>query len=231
LIASNREQAILIGGHDRGARICHRLAVDNNDHFGNFNIRGVYLLDIVPTLVQWQSFSDSKASTGTFHWPFLANVDLASSMIKSQGGDAWCRMMIERWAGKNPSSLKSLQSHEAVEIYSYYMAQDSVIRASCEDYRAGAVEDIQLQEQDQACGRKLSVDTMVLYSTDYLGSRYDVEDVWNQWSGGPFRVCVQGIGEGVGHFIAEERPEETASAITSFWQRLNDLPKTSEPLW
>jgi pimeloyl-ACP methyl ester carboxylesterase len=226
-MASNREQSILIGGHDRGARICHRLAVDENDHFGNFIIRGILLLDIVPTLVQWQTFSDSKASKGTFHWPFLANVDLATSMIKAQGGDVWCCAMIERWSGKDHSGLKSLQAHGAVKIYSQYMAQDSVIRASCEDYRAGAEEDIQLQKQDQASGRKLLIDTLVLYSTDYLGSRYDVENVWHQWSERPSTVFVQGFGGGVGHFIAEEGPEETASAIDSFWQRLNNASSST----
>jgi pimeloyl-ACP methyl ester carboxylesterase len=220
-MASNKEQAILMGGHDRGARICHRLAVDKNDHFGNFIIHGAILLDIVPTLVQWQTFSDSKASMGSFHWPFLANVDVATSMIKAQGGDVWCRSMMERWAGKNHDGLQSLQAHAAIETYCHYMAQDSVIRASCEDYRAGAEEDIQLQKQDQASGHKLSIDILVLYSTDYLGSRYDIDHVWDQWSGESSTVFVQGIGKGVGHFIAEERPEETASAITSFWQHLN----------
>jgi len=219
---SNREQAILMSGHDRGGRICHRLAVDKDDHFGNFTIRGIILLDIVPTLVQWETFSDSKASTGSFHWPLLANVDLATSMIKAQRGDVWCSSMIKRWAGKNQSGLKLLQADSAIEIYCSYMAKDSVIRATCEDYRAGAEEDIQLQKQDQATERKLSVDTFVLYSADYLGSRYDVEDVWHQWSVRPSTVSVQGIGGGVGHFIAEEGPEETASAITSFWKRLND---------
>jgi pimeloyl-ACP methyl ester carboxylesterase len=212
----------LIGGHDRGARICHRLAVDRDDHFGNFTIRGAILLDIVPTLVQWQAFGDSKASTGTFHWPFLANVDIATSMIKAQGGDLWCRSMIERWVGKENRSLISLQAHGAIEIYSYYMAQDSVIRASCEDYRAGAEEDVQLQKQDQVSGRKLSTDTLIIYSHDYLGSRYDVKDIWHQWSANSSMVSVQGIGGDVGHFIAEENPEESASAIALFWTGLND---------
>ncbi len=222
-MASTREQAILMGGHDRGARICHRLAVDTNDNFENFIIHGVVLLDIVPTIIQWQSFSDSKASRGSFHWPFLANVDLATSMIKAQGGDVWCRSMIEQWAGKDYRGLKSLQSNSAVETYCHYMAKDSVIRASCEDYRAGAEEDVQLQKQDQASGRKLSVETLILYSADYLGLRYDVQDVWHQWSAESSTVSVQGIGGGVGHFIAEERPEEIASAINLFWKRLNDL--------
>jgi pimeloyl-ACP methyl ester carboxylesterase len=196
----------LIGGHDRGARICHRLTVDRDDHFENFTIRGTILLDIVPTLVQWQTFGDSKASTGTFHWPFLANVDIATSMIKAQGGDVWCRSMIERWAGKDNRSLESLQAHGAIEIYSYYMAQDSVIRASCEDYRAGAEEDIQLQKQDQVSGRKLSIDTLIIYS----------------WSENSSMVSVQGIDGEVGHFIAEENPEGIASAIALFWTGLND---------
>jgi pimeloyl-ACP methyl ester carboxylesterase len=86
---------IILIDHDRGARICHRLAVDfssppPNFGFNNiFRLKGTILLDIVPTLVQWQSMSDSRVSMGTFHRSFLANVEIATAMIEAQGGDNW----------------------------------------------------------------------------------------------------------------------------------------------
>jgi pimeloyl-ACP methyl ester carboxylesterase len=137
--------------------------------------------------------------------------------------------MMKRWAGKDDRGLGWLEAHGAMEIYSHYLAQDSVIRASCEDYRAGAEEDIQLQELDQASERKLSIPTLILYSADYLGSRYDVQNIWNQWSVNSSKVFVLAIGGGVGHFIAEERPEDSASSVTSFLKYLNDTPRKSGP--
>lgn len=86
---------IILLGHDRGARICHRLAVDFSSpppNFGFnkiFELKGTILLDIVPTLVQRQSVSDSRVSMESFHWSFLANVELATAMIKAHGGDNW----------------------------------------------------------------------------------------------------------------------------------------------
>jgi hypothetical protein len=67
VIASDRVQSIVLAGHDRGVRICHQRLVDADSYLLNFNVRGTIVLDIVPTLVQWQSFDDSKASAGRFH--------------------------------------------------------------------------------------------------------------------------------------------------------------------
>lgn len=57
----SREQPLILVGHDRGARICHHLSV-HNDAGARFPIRGTVLLDIVPTLVQFQTFSSPAAS-------------------------------------------------------------------------------------------------------------------------------------------------------------------------
>lgn len=84
-VHGGQQQKIVLVGHDRGARICHRLAVDCQDYSTDIDIIGTVLMDIVPTVVQWESFADSRAAAGSFHWPFLANVDLATSMISAMG--------------------------------------------------------------------------------------------------------------------------------------------------
>jgi hypothetical protein len=133
LLGSDQKQAIIIGGHNRGARICHRLAVDGiNGQLGNWLIRGA-ILDIVPTLVQWQSLADCKNAAADFHLPFLANSSVATKMIKQYGGDNWCRERILEGAGQNPEGLQSLKRDGAVDLYSKYYEKESVIRASCED--------------------------------------------------------------------------------------------------
>jgi pimeloyl-ACP methyl ester carboxylesterase len=90
ILPSNRKHPIVLVGHDRGARICHRLAVDNSPT-SNLPILGVVFLDIVPTLVQWRTFADPKASMGCFHLAFLAEVEVATAMIHAQGGDVWAK--------------------------------------------------------------------------------------------------------------------------------------------
>jgi pimeloyl-ACP methyl ester carboxylesterase len=54
-----------VAGHDRGARVAHRLARDHPEH-----IERLALLDIVPTLYRFETI-DQKAATASYHWFFL----------------------------------------------------------------------------------------------------------------------------------------------------------------
>jgi len=183
-----------------------------------FIFRGIVLLDIVPTLVQFQTFSNPATSVGSFHWPFLANVDLATKMIMAQGGDVWTRMCLDRWVGKSSVGLERFVENEAVDVYAGFFKQESVIRATCDDYRAGAQEDVHLQEEDQRERRKVDVDVLVVYSADYLGKRYNVRKVWEEWMGRG-SLEVEGVGDGCGHFIAEEAAQKVVAAILPFYEK------------
>ncbi|KAF2100125.1 alpha/beta-hydrolase [Rhizodiscina lignyota] len=209
-------QKIILCGHDRGARVCHRLAVDAEQHSSTFSLVSVIFLDIVPTSAQFETFGNSASSVGTFHWPLLANVELATKMILATGGGWWCQAMIERWAGKNEHRLKGLKGDDAMERYCGYFERESVVRASCEDYRAGAFEDVELQKEDQQQGRKIAVPTLVVYSSAYLGARYDMEKVWKGWVQEGANLKVEGIGDGAGHFLPEEAPVELSNIMISW---------------
>lgn len=173
-------------------------------------------MDIVPTMVQWESFADSRAAAGSFNWPCLASVDLATSIISAMGGPAWCSACCERWVCKSNAGQKLFQANNAVEIYSNYFAYCEVVKASCEDYRAGAEEDVWLQKRNQAQRKKIEIPMLVVYSESYLGTRYDISKVWKDWVGPKGRLKTEGLDGGVGHFFAEEAPERTAKAITGF---------------
>jgi hypothetical protein len=155
---------------------------------------------------------------GSFHWSFLANVEIASTMIKAQGGDAWVRMCLDRWLGRSASGQSKFREQSAVDVYAESFKQESVIRASCDDYRAGAMEDATLQEEDQKAGRKVDVDVLCVFSQGYLGSRYDVKQTWSEWMG-KGKLDVKGIEGGIGHFLAEEDPESTARVVSEFYER------------
>jgi pimeloyl-ACP methyl ester carboxylesterase len=213
--SNNTDIPIILIGHDRGARVSHRLAVSRPS---GFSILGLCLIDIVPTSVQWHNPSNSasktaKEVTGYFHWPFLANVDLATKMITAYGGANWCTEMICAWAGSNATGLSKLKADNSLDVYGGFFESESVVRASCEDYKHGATTDLEAQEKDQKEGRKINVPLLLLYGKDFIGKRYDFGSVWDEWVEEGVKVTNHGLGDGVGHFGAEEAPEECGDVL------------------
>lgn len=128
--------------------------------------------------------------------------------------------MMHRWAGSNARGLGSLKSDNALEVYGNFFTQPHVIHASNEDYAAGATVDVEMQGEDQREGRKVRVPIFLIYSEGYLGSRYDVPKVWEEWVERASLIGSCRLGEGVGHFGVEEAPEVSARG---FWEWLRGL--------
>jgi pimeloyl-ACP methyl ester carboxylesterase len=213
---------IILAGHDRGARVCHRLAVDADTYADRFTVLGTILMDIVPTLVQWQGMARPAEAMGFFHWPFLSNVELATEMIQAMGGDVFIRSMFQRWRGQlTPRGLDNLTKDGALEVYEASFKQESVIRASNLDYLAGATEDVEEQTKDQVAGRRLAVPTLILYSAAGIGRRFDLPGTWQDWVvPGKDLLVTESIGDGAGHFFAEENPEETVEKTLAWFSRI-----------
>ncbi|KAL2434374.1 hypothetical protein ABEF95_005357 [Exophiala dermatitidis] len=238
--SSSSPRRIILGGHDRGARIAHRLAVDfshppsnssSSSLFQTLNLAviGTVLIDIIPTLSQWQAFSDPKTVTGYFHWPLLANADLATAMITAYWGGNWCREAHKRIAGSNPQSWDRIASNNALDIYGVLFAKRDTIYYSCLDYEAGATTDTTQQEEDQQAGRKIQVPLLVLYSKAKLGATVDVEAVWRNWiqpppegsgSGSDHFYEAYGVGDGYGHYLPEEAYDIVGEKIAEFLKKV-----------
>jgi len=81
----------------------------------------------------------------------------------------------------------------------------------CEDYRAGSTIDYGLDESDRG-QRRITCPTLVLWSLQgELEEWYDVLAIWREWADN-----VRGHGIDCGHYLAEEAPDETYTALHSF---------------
>lgn len=185
----------------------------------------------VPISTQWQHYSSPSTAarqvTGYFHWPFLANVPLATRMITAFGRAAWCKEMTLAWAGNSPSGLASLEADDALAVYGGFFEQDHTLQSSCEDYKAGASTDVVREEENQAQGKKIKASVLLLYSGAFIGSRFSFPEVWREWVDEGVQIQTHAWGGGVGHFGIEEAPEDSAKAIGGWLKSLGDAGEGS----
>ena len=217
-IFDTSSRQIIAIGHDRGARIVHRLTVSRSS-FPNITIIGSAMFDIVPTKAQWDAFSDPVISAGYFHWPLLANVDYATAMIKAYGGGKWNRDMHERITGGKEGMARASEDG-AVDVYAALFEKEETLRYSCEDYAYGAGPECKHQAEDQEAGRKIDVPALIMFSKAKLGRRLDVAGIWKDWMAQGVELQAIGVGGGHGHFLPEEAPEEVSEAIVAFIAKL-----------
>lgn len=192
-----------VAGHDRGGRIAYRLALD---HPGR--ILRMSALDIVPT-GEAGARADDRLMQAYWHWPFLAlPAPQPETMIQAIGGE---RFFLEILLG----GLRD-QGFVAPDAYADYarcLADPETIRGICEDYRAGAGIDRRLDDDAQARQAAIRCPVQVLWAArGAVGRLYDPLKVWSAWA-----CDLRGEAIDAGHFLAEERPAETLTALRRFF--------------
>jgi thioesterase domain-containing protein len=90
------------------------------------------------------------------------------------------------------------------------LLRNTHVHAICEDYRAGAGIDRQLDAADLTSGRKIACPTFVAWGRHYLGRRgAEPLQVWGAWCSDPSGAEIDS-----GHFLAQENPR--AAAVLPF---------------
>ena len=177
------------------------------------------MIDIVPTKVQWEAFASPRLAVGYFHWPLLANVEVATRMIDAYGGDRWCKDAHVRIQGNNVQGQKRIAADNALEVYAALFKKRETIMATCEDYASGAAPEVNEQAEDMKNGRKLGIPTMVIFSTVGLGAGVDVANIWRDWVDQGVEYKPVGVGNGHGHYLPEEASDIVTSALKEWVYR------------
>jgi haloacetate dehalogenase len=201
-MAALGHESFHVAGHDRGGRVAYRIALDHPDA-----VRRLAVIDIVPTLVVWEQM-DWRSALSTYHWPFLAvPAPLPEALI---GADPkfYLHHLLQRWAGK-----KDCFDEAALAAYERSFSKPSVIEASCEDYRAGASIDVEIDRADRDKGRRIACPVLALWAKGYLQDKIDSPAaVWRHWADDVREVALD-----CGHFIPEEEPALAAAALREFF--------------
>ncbi|MDK1476205.1 alpha/beta hydrolase [Streptomyces sp. 549] len=185
-------------GHDRGAYVAFRLALDHPAA-----VSALTVLDSVP-IGEALNRCDARFAARWWHWFFLGQTAGPAERVINADPDAWY--------GGDPERMGA----EAYEDFRRAVHDPATVHAMCEDYRAGLGVDREHDEADRLAGRQVSCPLQMLWATgdDMVDLYGDVLAVWQPWAGdrltgGPIES---------GHHIAEEAPGELAAALRHFWE-------------
>ena len=193
-------ESFSVTGHDRGGRVAHRMALDHSER-----VERLALLDIIPTREVFAR-TDKELATAYYHWYFLIQpYDLPEALI---GGNPiyYLHKKLGGWG----TAIDTF-APEALAEYERCFRNPATIYASCEDYRAAASIDLEHDEAD-AESNEIECPLLLLWGgTGVMERLYDVPEVWR-----PYARDVRGKPIDAGHFLAEERPEETVRELLAF---------------
>jgi haloacetate dehalogenase len=196
-------ERFLVGSHDRGARVAHRLALDFPDR-----IQKLAVLDIVPTIEHFER-ADMSFGLGYYHWFWFAQPHPFPEVIINAAPEAWFRAHTSR----EPKD-DGFFHPEALADYLACARNPDMIRGMCEDYRAAATIDLEDDRATRTAGRKVACPMLVLWGAKgKIGKWYEPLTIWRQYcaadlTGGPVNS---------GHYLAEEAPEEVLAAFDRFF--------------
>ena len=200
LMSQLGHERFFVAGHDRGARVAHRLALDHPSR-----VDKVCVMDIVPTYHMYNT-ADRAFATGYYHWFFLIQPNGLPEHMIGADPDYYLKEKLRRW-----SAPGAVFDEAAVAEYLRCFRRPETIHASCEDYRAAAGIDLEHDEADR--GRKIACPLLVLWGTQgFVHRRYDVLATWRDYA-----ECVEGRGLNCGHFLPEEAPDEVCIGLSAFF--------------
>lgn len=193
----------LVVGHDRGARVVHRMCLDHPER-----VRRAAVLDILPTHHIFTHMS-MQSALQLWHWSFMAQpADLPERMMGSVPPEWY----LQKKMSKSHAGSAAFSEEALAEYARCFTAK--TIRGSCEDYRAAATCDFEMDAAD--LGRKVASPLLVLwgYHSHTQQAFGDVLEVWRdraeQVEGGPIQC---------GHYLPEEAPGAVLEALLPFLEK------------
>ena len=192
-------------GHDRGARVLHRMCLDHQD-----KVAGAAILDIIP---QHHLFNNVTKGWATFswHWFFMIQPYDFPEHLMSADPD----FFIAKKLAKTKQGL-SFFDPRALEEYKRYMRNPATVHAMCEDYRATAGVDFDMDTLDFNAGRKITCPALILWgATGGVGRnrKPDPGEIWRHYA-----ADIRGARSvPSGHYLMDEAPNDTYKELREFF--------------
>lgn len=187
-----------IVGHDRGALVALRAALDHPDV-----IEHVGVLDVIPTVDNWAALN-GVGGVFAFHLYLLAQPsDLPERMIAADP-DTFFGHFLDTWTASAEAIPTGIR-----DAYLAAVRAPQAIHAICQDYRASAFVDAEHDRRDRDADRRLTMPVLAMWQDpgDTI-LPFDPQRIWSDWAL-DLRTHVLPCG----HFLPEECPAEVTAAI------------------
>lgn len=189
-------------GHDRGARVAYRFALDHPSKLAKLGI-----IEIVPTGDFWKAWN-ADIAMAAYHWTFLAQPAPFPERMIGADPQAYVDWTLSAWTlGKSLDAF----SPAALASYRAQMSDPDRLHAMCADYRAGATFDRACDTAD--AGRTIPTPARFLWAESGFPARTgDPLGVWRKWA--PHvtgQSCISG------HFVMEENPAAVLDCFRAFF--------------
>jgi haloacetate dehalogenase len=203
VMAALGHERFYAAGHDRGARVLHRMCLDHPH-----KVARAAILDIIP---QHYLLNNVTRAWGTFswHWFFMIQPFDFPERLMSADPDYF----IEKKLAKTAQGL-SFFDPRALAEYKRYFRNPATVHAMCEDYRATHGVDLDMDTKDFEAGRKIACPVLLLWgATGGVGRNHDAEQIWRRYASD-----IRGVKAlPCGHYLSEEAPEETYRELREFF--------------
>jgi haloacetate dehalogenase len=196
-----------VAGHDRGARVAYRMALDHPDR-----VERLALLDIIPTGEAFRR-ADARFALAFWPWSLLAQAEPLPERLILGDPEVVVDDALGGWGSDRASFPPQVRA-----AYIDALRDPEAVHAICEEYRAAAMIDVARDTEDRGAGRRIVCPTLALWSegggldTWYHGAGGPL-GIWREWA-----VDVTGRPIAGGHFFPEQNAAETISELRAFFR-------------
>jgi haloacetate dehalogenase len=195
-------------GHDRGARVAYRLALDSPAR-----VSAVAVLDILPILEMSDRLTYAAARQMA-HWFWLAQSSTVPETLIGLDPELYLTHIIESWGGSR------VIERDAFEDYLRCFRKPEVLRAVSREYQADRL-DLDHDRADRSAGHRIACPLMALWAPGELPELFgDPLAIWRGWADSVSGCAIAG-----GHFMMEESPQKTTALLMPF---LSEAFRTSQ---
>jgi haloacetate dehalogenase len=188
-------QRFFLVGHDRGARLSHRLCLDHPER-----VTKLCLLDMLPNYYVW-THADMKWGLNSWHWLFMAQPEPFPATLMKAVPAEW--FLTGRGANRKAPKI-------VMDEYIRCFTEKTII-GSCRDYRAGATIDFEMDSADK--DKQINMPFLLLWGTRGAPPTDEFPTVWRKFASN--LVDAQPLP--TGHYLQEEAPDQVYDHFVKFF--------------